>query len=279
MPEALRDDVAFVFHNGKSYTMTEVAIPTVDAMIANIRDVERRRVDALTSTLHQEFVREAFTLENREMDDIVRIATQNQVAIPQDKQCYPLVALNNRLCPVRSVIYSPNYMSGSLSGWVQWIGTQNTDFWNKMNELVGHQIISDEMRRTGLTLGSHKLVVMGSCLQNAVTHYTILNDAVYCTRKGFHTVGRSYQTADSSIEWHTCCTGDTPPAQYWNLPLVDFVKAINSLNLDSMANGGVSFGSNSTRDVVSLQNLILHSMKDLRVTHIPPNTGWEASNA
>lgn len=270
MPETLRDDVAFVYHNGRSYTLTEVNVPTIDAMISNINDVQRRRVDTITQNLRQEFVREAFELSSNEAAEIVRIGQQNAVSVPNNRACMPLVVINGMLCPVRAVIYSPSSVSASLYGWTSCLGTNVLagSAWDKINTTLGYNIIEQVPTREERI--NTTLVVKGKCPWSCVALYSICRDNILCTKSGFHTTGSFASSEDGSIYWYRCCTGNTPAQEYWALPYKDFVNAVCSLNPDSFASSEITFDRNITKNLAQ----IVTSFTDMTVSHIRPQEGW-----
>jgi hypothetical protein len=263
------DDVSFVFHNGRSFTLTEVGIPSVDAMVQEIQSIADRRVAQATERLRMDFVNEAFNLSRNEVDRIVQTARQNSVAVPTEKFGLPLVVIDGELRPVRCVLFAPNYYEGALSSWTHWVDSRAA-LWRKVNEKLGYPLLT----QTDGARATNRLRIKGvPKLANAVvTLFSYHGTAIICSRAHMHTTGLYHTSVDRQIDWHKMCTGTTPAEQYWAMNLRDFTTAVNRVNVDSMANAG--YNVNNT--AVLLDQLCME-LDDIEVTHIRPQEGWVAA--
>jgi hypothetical protein len=262
------DDYAFLRVGGRTYTISEVGIPSVDALVENIQNTHARRVEALTRELRTDYVNEAFRLSHEEAQRIRREADSTQISVPSTRFGLPLVVLNNEVRPVRSVLYAPNKFSATLVGWRHYV-PHDHDLWNIIRDKLGYDM--EEIREN---TSGHTLTIIGTPrIQNAcVMAFTLVDGRILCSMAHMHTTGDVYTSADNTIIWRKFCTGNTPANDYWRMPYNDFTLAVNSVNLDSMATSGVYF--NATR-FVSVADLC-RELSDKTITHVRPNEGWRA---
>lgn len=271
---SLSDSAQFVRVGGKTYRIEETEegfVEPVDQLMLRMQERFDVELANVKSNLQRELVNEAFTLSHNELRALVREASRNEVAIPMSKQSLPLVALGNVLCPVRSVIYSPTKISGSLGSWLGVIPSTRTTFWTKVNELVGTNLLTPALLNAR---AEHKLVALGTVPFQKIALYTIKQDMVLTTSKGYHTTGTAYRSSDQDIIWYSWCTGDMPATRYWALPRNEFTDAINSINLDSIANSSVMFNGREVR----LEEMIMGALgTTLKIQHVAPTQTWEAA--
>lgn len=267
MPE-LVDDYQFVRVNGKTYTVTEVNIPTVDRLIEEIKSTNTERVASLTSQLRTDFVREANTLANNEHTRIVQDLQRVGVSVPSNLHGLPLVVIAGELCPVRSVQYATTRVYGSISGWVNRLGTTNGVFARLSAAMNNTPIITPEivsrsaeyrMVVTGTPRFSHTMAVM----------YALWQNKIVMSRQMYHTMSRVATSANGDLDWYQMCIGNSTGAQYWALPMQDFIRQVGEINLDSPATTEVMFGPNP----VSVVNII-DNMVDRQVRLLAPAERW-----
>jgi hypothetical protein len=221
---ALRDDFHFLRLGGKTYTLTETALPTLTDTIETIRSTQERRVARAVTALQQDLVRTANMMSNEEHTRIMQELSAGSVAVPTERHSQPLVVLNSTLCPVRSAVLLPSVVDCSLHGLrAKLTREQVASLGEGLDTFSG----DDSMTRVTFRLRGLPAALAEPCL------FTLHGDSVYMTHSSFHTLSRAFQ--NGSAQWHKLCTGRAGGRDFWLHP--EFKENINRINCDSFGAG------------------------------------------
>lgn len=260
------DDYNFVRLGGRTFTITEINIPTLDRLVEEIKSTNTERVQALTNQLRVDFVRESSNLATQEHQRIIQDLQNASVSVPNNLHCLPVVVIRGTLCPVRNVIFTPSRVYGSVSGWVNRLGSTNRVF-NVINTHLGTG--RNVLTEAGNRMSEAKIVITGMphfnhCCSVLFSKHV---DKLLMSRQLYHTL--NVYDDRNGMPWWSMCIGNSTADQYWAMPIQQFTRQISEINLDSPATTVVTI-NNMSVDVTSL----IENMTNRVVQFIPPTGGW-----
>lgn len=258
------DDYSFVRINGKTYSITEVNVPSVDAMIHQITTANTDRVNRVTAQCQRDFVDQAFRLSNDEHTRILREAGEGQAIIPSQYNNLPCALIRGRVCPIKSVLYAPNVIRGTLHAWRgKMSNAVDASWWTNMSAIAGQDLLRLEAPQ------NWRMEIKGTPKYMNSMLVSVKDNGIMTSRHHYHSTGSVSDL--NGLIWQSMCTGNTTGDQYWRLPWDELRDAINSINLDSLGSQDAEF-SNGT---FSIQSFIL-GMTNVALTFRSIDSEWRA---
>jgi hypothetical protein len=240
----IRDDFMFARIGGRTYTLTETRLDTLQGTIEAIKQAADSRVATLTRTLNQDTWRAANTTVSDEHNRVIRESQATRVTIPDNMTNVPCVAINGVLCPVRAFILSPNKVDCTLNGlntYLNGAGVRN------INTMFGSEVFTPDRVRISTRW---RIIIKYSKEPLAIPSFVAkYQDTIVRTHYSFHDLG--VVTHGNNVQWHKMCIGNATATQYWGLPRATFNEQLNTINLDSLGGDriyAVPFTGNTTTD-------------------------------
>jgi len=186
--------------------------------------------------LVMDFIGQANNIGTLEHSRILNEVRQQQVAIPPEMTLLPVVSINGKAVQLRNLVYSPTRVIGMKMYWHENMGSDNTMF----DEVEGWDNARDDAFFECVGKSKYSMAMMTAKVgTNVIT-----------SRQIYHSMGVYAQ--NQIIKWHDMCIGNATAEQYWGVPFNDYVRNINTINLDSLGKHDIYFGDAylSIRDYV-----------------------------
>jgi hypothetical protein len=228
----LRDDFMFARIGGKTYTLTETRLDTLQGTIDAIKQAANSRIATLSRTLNRDTWQAANACVTDEHNRIIRESQATRVTIPENMTCVPVVAINGTLCPVRSYILAPNKVDCSLHGLIQYA---QPVFKRNINEIYGSEVFTPE--RTSRSTAWRIIVKFSKVPLSIPSMVAKYGENIVRTHYSFHDLGAI--AFSNGVQWQRMCIGNSTSEQYWALPRQAFNEQLNSINLDSLGGAHV----------------------------------------
>lgn len=247
---------------GRTYVLQEVAC-TLPEALQEAQQQYVHGVQTLREELCEQVWQQVDTAAHHELERISSRLQQHNIAVPSSMFKKPVVVMNSKVCPVRTVLYYIHCLQGRASAFQE--GGLASTLRSKAPELCA--------ALDNCSWSMRHLSVVFSASPVSVVSFALEGDTI-CTLGGtYHSYTSAYYVSADNHMWYKLCTGRASAKTFWAHP--SFEDSVRVVNLDSPARRVVHFDLPSAD--FSFNDLLASYPWTLHVTEVDGATGAAVS--